>query len=205
MSLKYAILGLLEDQPYYGYEIKQKFEQMMGDLWPVSYGQLYPTLRKLADEQLVTMKTVQGKKAVEKNVYSITSSGRSAFLSWLQKNRKKVQHSIKDEFTLSFFFLERLSAEHVDAFLRTHLEDTEKRVRSYNAEYSRMDSTTPMYKRALMRKMLYHLEAEQRWIKSVMKEFCPENGTENEPDIARDEVQPEADKRASRSRQAALE
>jgi hypothetical protein len=151
------------------------------------------------------MKTVQGKKAVEKNVYSITPSGRSAFLSWLQKNRKKVQHSIKDEFTLSFFFLERLPTEHVDAFLRTHLEDTEKRVRSYNAEYNRMDSTTPMYKRALMRKMMYHLEAEQRWIKSVMKEFCTENGLENEPERVRGENQQETEKRVSRSRQAALE
>jgi hypothetical protein len=62
-----------------------------------------------------------------------------------------------------------------------------------------------MYKRALMRKMMYHLEAEQRWIKSVMKEFCTENSLENEPERVRGENQQETEKRVSRSRQAALE
>jgi DNA-binding PadR family transcriptional regulator len=171
MSLKYAILGLLEEQPYYGYEIKQKFEQMMGDLWPVSYGQLYPTLRKLAKEELVTMETVQGKKAVEKNVYSITPNGRKTFLEWLQKRRKKVQHSIKDEFTLSFFFLDRLSQSHIDTFLRAHLDETAKRVHSYTAEFNRLSSSTPFYKKVLMRKMLYHLEAEQKWLQSVLEDY----------------------------------
>lgn len=176
MSLKYAILGLLEDQPYYGYEIKQKFEQMMGDLWPVSYGQLYPTLRKLAEDQLVTMKTVQGKKAVEKNVYSITARGQSIFLDWLEKKKKRVQNSIKDEFTLSFFFLERLSRESISSLLRTHLEETVQEVQSYTAEFDRMDESTPYYRRVLLKKMLFHLEAEQKWLQSVLKDY-PEGDT----------------------------
>lgn len=178
MSLKYAILGLLDEQPYYGYEIKQKFEQLMGELWPVSYGQLYPTLKKLATEQLVTRETVQGKKAVEKNVYSITPAGRNVFFEWLRQNRKKVQHSIKDEFTLSFFFLERLSTEDIDTVLRTHLDDTVKRVHNYKAEFNSLGPDTPLYKKVLMRKMLYHLEAEQKWLQSVMEEYGSVEGIE---------------------------
>ena len=47
MSLKFALLGLLSESPKYGYEIKRQFEGALGNVWSVSYGQLYPTLRLL--------------------------------------------------------------------------------------------------------------------------------------------------------------
>lgn len=168
MSLKYAILGLLDQEPHYGYEIKQKFEQMMGDLWPVSYGQLYPTLRKLAEDDLVTMKTVQGKKAVEKNVYSITEQGSQFFKNWLTDKRKKIQVSIKDEFTLSLFFLEQIDPIDAEDILRTKLDELREKHRHYWDEYQRYTEQTPQYKRALTRKMLLHLEAEQSWIEELL-------------------------------------
>ncbi|HDQ15349.1 MAG TPA: PadR family transcriptional regulator [Sediminispirochaeta sp.] len=174
MSLKFAILGLLDEEPHYGYEIKQKFEQMMGSLWPISYGQLYPTLRKLAEEKLVTMQTVQGKKAVEKNVYSITNSGRERFLRWLGKKDKKDQLSIKDEFTLSLFFLHRLEKQQAVELLRLKAEDVKNRERTYSEE---MRSHGPIYKKLLTRKMLLYIQAEQAWLQEVMVEInidCPE-------------------------------
>jgi len=168
MSLKYAILGLLDQEPHYGYEIKQKFEQMMGDLWPVSYGQLYPTLRKLAEDDLVTMKTVQGKKAVEKNVYSITELGSRFFKDWLTDKRKKIQISIKDEFTLSLFFLDQIDPIDAEDILRAKLDELREKHQHYSEEYQRYTDKTPQYKRALTRKMLLHLEAEQRWLEELL-------------------------------------
>ncbi len=168
MSLKYAILGLLDQEPHYGYEIKQKFEQMMGDLWPVSYGQLYPTLRKLAEDDLVTMKTVQGKKAVEKNVYSITELGSRFFKDWLTDKRKKIQISIKDEFTLSLFFLDQIDPIDAEDILRAKLDELREKHHHYSEEYQRYTDKTPQYKRALTRKMLLHLEAEQRWLEELL-------------------------------------
>lgn len=168
MSLKYAILGLLDQEPHYGYEIKQKFEHMMGDLWPVSYGQLYPTLRKLAEDDLVTMKTVQGKKAVEKNVYSITDTGSAFFRNWLLNQKKKVQISIKDEFTLSLFFLDRMDRYDAQDMLKTKLKELYEKQRKYTDEYNLYTDNTPRYKKALTRKMLLHLDAEQKWIEELL-------------------------------------
>ena len=168
MSLKFAILGLLDEEPHYGYEIKQKFEHMMGDLWPVSYGQLYPTLRKLAEDDLVTMKTVQGKKAVEKNVYSITDQGSSYFKNWLNNKKKKIQISIKDEFTLSLFFLDRIDPIDAEDILRDKLYELQEKHKYYTEEYQRYTENTAEYKKALMRKMLLHLDAEQKWIQELL-------------------------------------
>ena len=45
--LELAILGLLKDQPLHGYELKKRLGETLGVLWGVSYGSLYPALRRL--------------------------------------------------------------------------------------------------------------------------------------------------------------
>lgn len=45
--LDVAILGLLQDQPLHGYELKKRLGETLGFLWGASYGSLYPALRRL--------------------------------------------------------------------------------------------------------------------------------------------------------------
>ncbi|MGZ4797750.1 MAG: PadR family transcriptional regulator, partial [Acidimicrobiia bacterium] len=45
--LELAILGLLKEQPLHGYELKKRLGETLGSLWGVSYGSLYPALRRL--------------------------------------------------------------------------------------------------------------------------------------------------------------
>lgn len=56
--LELAILGLLKEEPLHGYELKKRLDEMLGAVAGVSYGSLYPALRRLersgAIEALVT-------------------------------------------------------------------------------------------------------------------------------------------------------
>jgi DNA-binding PadR family transcriptional regulator len=45
--LELAILGLLKEQPLHGYELKKRVGETLGTLWGISYGSLYPALRRL--------------------------------------------------------------------------------------------------------------------------------------------------------------
>lgn len=45
--LELAILGLLKEEPLHGYELKKRLDEMLGALSGVSYGSLYPALRRL--------------------------------------------------------------------------------------------------------------------------------------------------------------
>lgn len=45
--LEIAVLGLLKEQPLHGYELKKRLGDTLGFLWGVSYGSLYPALRRL--------------------------------------------------------------------------------------------------------------------------------------------------------------
>ena len=123
MSLKYALLGFLAESPKYGYEIKQKFEGALGNVWSVSYGQLYPTLRRLSELEWVTKKTAPGKKAAEKNIYSLTPKGRKKLDEWLVRPLRS-NYKVKDEFTLKFLFFNKLPRETVLEYLRNQQRRT---------------------------------------------------------------------------------
>ena len=45
--LECAILGLLAEQPLHGYELKKRLSETLGPLWGISFGSLYPALRRL--------------------------------------------------------------------------------------------------------------------------------------------------------------
>ena len=53
MSLEYGILGLLGEEPLHGYEVKSRFEDMLGGTWEVNIGQIYSTFQRLERDGLV--------------------------------------------------------------------------------------------------------------------------------------------------------
>jgi DNA-binding PadR family transcriptional regulator len=42
-----VVLGLLADQPLHGYELRKRAADVLGSLWGVSFGSIYPALRRL--------------------------------------------------------------------------------------------------------------------------------------------------------------
>ena len=51
--LEMAVLGLLKDRTMHGYELKKELTATLGQFWQVSYGSLYPTIRRLEVEGAV--------------------------------------------------------------------------------------------------------------------------------------------------------
>jgi len=45
--LELAILGLLKERSMHGYQLSKRLTDSLGGFWRVSYGSLYPTLRRL--------------------------------------------------------------------------------------------------------------------------------------------------------------
>jgi PadR family transcriptional regulator AphA len=166
MSLKYALLGLLAESPKYGYEIKQKFEGALGNVWSVSYGQLYPTLRRLSELEWVTKKTAPGKKAAEKNIYSITPKGRKKLDEWLLKPLRS-SYKVKDEFTLKFLFFNKLPKDLVLEYLREQQKKTIQQKESFQQTLQSIRDGLDFYLQEIIRKGIIHLEAENQWLEEV--------------------------------------
>jgi DNA-binding PadR family transcriptional regulator len=105
MAIKYAILGLLHYKDMHGYQIKKHIERNFGYMWSINYGQIYPNLKHLADEGLVTMREYNraGKKGPQRKLYSLTEAGRRAFSLWLGDNPEK-NMILRDPFLMRFVF-----------------------------------------------------------------------------------------------------
>jgi DNA-binding PadR family transcriptional regulator len=83
MSIKFAILGLLNWKPSTGYELKKVFEESSILYWSGNNNQIYKALLELQDEELVTSKTIQQEHSPAKKVYSITEEGVRSLKSWI--------------------------------------------------------------------------------------------------------------------------
>ena len=170
MSLKYALLGFLAESPKYGYEIKQKFEGALGNVWSVSYGQLYPTLRRLSELEWVTKKTAPGKKAAEKNIYSLTAKGHKKLDEWLLRPLRS-NYKVKDEFTLKFLFFNKLPREMVLEYLRSQQSRTAEQRDGFRRALEATRGELDFFLQAIIRKGIVHLEAEIRWLDGVVSEL----------------------------------
>lgn len=53
--LELAVLGLLQEQPLHGYELKKRLGETLGFLWGISYGSLYPALKRLERQGAVAV------------------------------------------------------------------------------------------------------------------------------------------------------
>jgi DNA-binding PadR family transcriptional regulator len=114
----YVLLGLLSHTPMTGYDIKKSVATRMSYFWDLSYGQIYPTLKQLEKNKLITQKTEINPKGPNRKVYTITTTGIQELQTWLTKPAKNEVH--KYEFLLKLIFGDQTTPEinqkHIEEF-----------------------------------------------------------------------------------------
>lgn len=107
VTIRYALLGLLRDCPATGYELTQRFEQGIGrHAWSVKHSQIYPELRKLADEGAIEV-VAEGTRG--KRVYGLTETGRSDLHAWLLRGPE--EGTVRNPLLLWMFLIGGLTPE----------------------------------------------------------------------------------------------
>lgn len=162
--LELAVLGLLKERSMHGYELRKQLGAMLGPFWQVSWGSLYPALRRLAksgavekDEQPVPKRTTKRVLAKttkstktpalsggrRKTVYRITGDGNAMFTEMLEETAAAVD---AEHFTLKLAFFRYLPPETRLTLLerrRAYLQDKLVQFKSNLREYKeRVDSYT---------------------------------------------------------------
>jgi PadR family transcriptional regulator AphA len=126
VSLRYFVLGLLTQQPMSGYDIKHFLSGLSWLAGSPSSGSLYPALRALHRERLVTVETVAGIDRPPKKIYSITEPGREALRAWIEEPIT-VCASLK-AFVMRLF----LADSHTRPMLSAHLEQRRAQVATHH-------------------------------------------------------------------------
>jgi DNA-binding PadR family transcriptional regulator len=137
MDVKFPILGFLMESEATGYDLKRRFQNPVGFFYRVSDGSIYPALKKLAHEGLVTLrKERQGRRA--RKVYAITAKGREHFARMLHEPAQPL--FVFDEAQVKIYF-----AEHDPAAALEHMErllhDDERRAEFLAGVVNQMERT----------------------------------------------------------------
>lgn len=83
VSLRFAILGLLADEPRHGYAIQAALERHFGDVCEPSCGAVYRVLDALARDRMVSAAEARSGNRPRRKVFSLTPAGRAALDRWL--------------------------------------------------------------------------------------------------------------------------
>jgi DNA-binding PadR family transcriptional regulator len=80
-TIELAVLGLLHEGPMHGYELRKRLNLMLGWGRVLSYGSLYPTLKKMLRGQLIeeTSSTATPVTRRPRIVYQVTAAGTREF------------------------------------------------------------------------------------------------------------------------------
>lgn len=127
VSLRYFILGLLTQQPMSGYDIKRFLKGLSWLVGSPSGGGLYPVLRALRQEGLVTVEIVPGLDRPPKKIYSITEAGHQALQAWIEQ-------PVAANAPLKAFVMRLVLADsHSHSRLCAHLQQRQRQVATYRA------------------------------------------------------------------------
>jgi len=79
-----GVLGLLAlEGERSGYDLAKQAERSVGHVWGPTKSHLYTVLRRLAAEGLVRAQEVEQQGRPDKQLYSLTDTGRTTFDAWL--------------------------------------------------------------------------------------------------------------------------
>lgn len=153
-----ALLGLLDREPRHGYELKRDYDAYLSRGRPLSFGQVYATLARLARDGKAVAGDVEPGAGPERRRYFITEEGRQGVEAWLAEPIPAEPYLQTDLFvkvTLCLM-LGRPAEDYLDVQRTAHL----RRMR----ELTDVKQHGSLIDALLADHGLFHLEADLRWI-----------------------------------------
>jgi DNA-binding PadR family transcriptional regulator len=163
MSVRQALLALLEQGPMYGYQLRAEFEQRTGTTWPLNVGQVYTTLTRLERDGLV-----EGEGADQEGhvVYRITPAGRTEVAAWFTTPVARTQPP-RDELAIKLALAVTVPGVDVGRVIQQQRSATMAALQDYTRlKRGTEDQGTPQELAwgLVLDSLVFAAEAEIRWL-----------------------------------------
>lgn len=148
MSLRHALLALLAVQPMTGYDLAKQFDKSVAYMWHAPHSQIYPELRKLEADGLITAESMpRGERAV-KRTYSITGSGLEELISWVDEITPMLPP--RDAFRLKATYFEYGSYGNARRQFQAYVDHHEELLRRWELHVAQLENrATELIRRRL--------------------------------------------------------
>jgi len=98
-------LGLLQEGPKHGYEIKKEINNVVSQFTGITLKSVYYPLKKLEEKGMVSRSVGRAGRRPEKYIYRVTKKGKEEFAKLLNKNFLVIQRPYLN-IDLSLYFLQ---------------------------------------------------------------------------------------------------
>jgi DNA-binding PadR family transcriptional regulator len=169
-----SLLVMLDLHPMSGYQLRLTIGRTIGNFWQESFGQIYPALRVMVAEGLVTCTAVEEVGQRSSKVYALTDAGRERLRQWLELPCER--QVMRDELLLKIF-------SGIDAprgSLERHVRDYREKVLEDLKRYREVEKRLPVAQKGnpalpfyllTLRQGLLKAEALLRWSEEAVVEL----------------------------------
>jgi DNA-binding PadR family transcriptional regulator len=163
-TLELAVLGLLQESPLHGYELRKRLNLLLGWTRLLSYGSLYPALKRMLRAGWITeVATSAAASRRQRIVYQITPAGMEYFASEITDAGPAAWED--ENFNMRFAFFSR-----TDAAVRLRiLEGRRSRLQERLDRAHNLAGGQDRYVTELRRHAAESVEREVRWLTDLIE------------------------------------
>jgi DNA-binding PadR family transcriptional regulator len=165
--LELAILGLLKERSMHGYQLSKRLTDTLGGFWRVSYGSLYPTLRRLERDGAVERVFDEQEVGRRKNVYRITEKGEELFRRLLEEAGAE-SSSEDNRFRVRLAFFKYLAPDTRIRLLERRRVYLEERLSTITASLTATRERFDTYTLSLMQHGRESTEQDIAWLNGLI-------------------------------------
>jgi DNA-binding PadR family transcriptional regulator len=155
-QLKLIVLKKLESKSLSGYDLIKEIYNSTGS-WKPSFGSMYPLLKELYSNKLVTFKVVNRKK-----VYSITTLGRKTLKEALVASQAVIETMAKE-----FKMMENICSAHE----RKHLDTVIQKIHSDKTIFGGFTDEMDQFQRVMMSLITdKKIKSKEQEIKNILND-----------------------------------
>jgi DNA-binding PadR family transcriptional regulator len=175
MSIRQAMLALLQEQPMHGYQLRQEFEARTGGTWPLNIGQAYSTLQRLERDGLVEPVTaVDGDGGDgEPERFRLTAEGRAEASAWWASPVERGAPA-RDELAIKLALAVTVPDVDVEKIVRTQRTETMRALQDYTrlkrraaTDAGTATGSADLAWSLVLDSLVFQSEAEMRWLDHV--------------------------------------
>jgi DNA-binding PadR family transcriptional regulator len=161
MSVKFGLMALLDQEPMYGYQLRQQFERATGATWPLNIGQVYTTLARLERDGLVEPLGPPDDEG--RQLYNLTAKGRADLELWFDTPIENDDRP-RDELAIKIAMAVTSSGQDAPAVLQKQRTSTMRTLQDLTRLRAQANVDRDMAWLLVLDSMIFRAEAELRWL-----------------------------------------
>jgi len=169
MAIKHILLALLSEEPAHGYELKKRYDEALGALWPLQQAQVYNNLRLLEKAKQIELDArVAQDNLPDQKQYRVTTSGAAELAEWIAEPIRGNRH-VKDDFYLKVMALATIleQPDELSELLWQQRASYLQTLRELERTVAALEATGDAVTVALLEGAILHAEADLTWLDRI--------------------------------------